>query len=50
MLATEERTAQSAELKDFLLVLRQALLMVVSFIEKRYGVKPRHCTDCPLRR
>jgi len=26
------------ELKEFLLVLRQALLMVVCWIEKRYGI------------
>ena len=31
--------AQSSEMKDFLLVLRQALLMIVAWIEKKYGLK-----------
>jgi len=29
---------QDDELREFLLVLRRALLMIVSYIEKRYGV------------
>jgi hypothetical protein len=29
------------ELKGFLLVLRQALLMVVRYIEKKYGIETR---------
>jgi hypothetical protein len=29
------------DLKSFLIVLRQALLMLVGWIEKRYGLQPR---------
>lgn len=28
---------QDGELRDFMLVVREALLMIVAFIEKRYG-------------
>jgi len=33
-----ERTETSAEMREFLLVLRQALLMLVRFIEKKYSL------------
>jgi hypothetical protein len=32
----QEPTAESAELREFMMVFRQALLMIVKFIEKRY--------------
>lgn len=34
--------APEDELREFLMVLRQALLMVVSWIERRYGLVARH--------
>lgn len=34
-------TRSDADLKAFLLVLRQALLMIIAWIEKRYGLKSR---------
>jgi len=32
---------EDGELREFMLVLRQALLMVVGWIEKRYGLSRR---------
>jgi len=33
-------TAEKDDLKEFFVILRQALLMVVRWIEKRYGLQP----------
>jgi len=32
-------TAKSQEIHEFMILLRKALLMIVRYIEKRYGVK-----------
>lgn len=33
-------TADRDDLKEFFMILRQALLMIVRWIEKRYGLQP----------
>lgn len=37
-MTTPPATTQPDELREFMLVLRQALLMVVAWIERRYGL------------
>ena len=32
-------TPKNDELREFMLVLRRALLMIVNYIEKRYGIQ-----------
>ena len=39
--ATPERD-ESDELREFMLVLHRALMMVCAWIEKRYGLQRRH--------
>lgn len=39
---TEEASNERDELRAFMLVVRQALLMVVRYIERRYGLKNMH--------
>lgn len=36
---TENIKGESAEFREFMLIVRQALLMVVRWIEKKYGVR-----------
>lgn len=36
---TTPPTTQPDELREFMLMLRQALLMIVDWIERRYGLK-----------
>jgi len=46
---SEQKTDQG-EIREFLMVLRQAFLMVSCWIERRYGLSRKDCPDCPLRR
>lgn len=36
---TTPPTAKADDLREFMIVLRQALLMIVDWIERRYGLK-----------
>lgn len=49
-MTVQTEASPSTELRDFALVVRQALLMIVAFVERRYGLPARTCTDCPLTR
>lgn len=44
----EEAMKENDDLREFLLVLRRALLMVVNWIEQRYrlGPEPTYCDGC----
>lgn len=39
MIESKPVPANNTEMREFLLVLRQALLMIVCFIEKKYGIE-----------
>jgi hypothetical protein len=38
---TTPPTAKADDLREFMMVLRQALLMIVAWIERRYGIARR---------
>jgi hypothetical protein len=41
-----DKESQSTDLREFMIVLRRALLVIVRWIEKRYGLK-RHEPNQP---
>lgn len=43
--------ANNDDLREFLLVLRRALLMIIGWIERRYGLAadPTYCDGCQKR-
>lgn len=42
MSATPHKNPQGDELREFMIVVRQALMLICSWIERRYGLERRH--------